>query len=934
MYKGQEYSAVINEDISDSKDFTYRAYQKALIALDDIAKRTGELTLCGKKDLCGSTLYRYCQNMIVFSGARGQGKTSAMLSFSATLKDQKRLNDVVSKEDLEHLKDCSFLVMEPIDPTVLEQGQNLLALVLSRMLSYSERQWNDNNTDYCGRFQDRAAERNKLLKLYQDCLNGINVVKSGRDSGVIKSLTDVHKISDSSVLKENFYRLAKMLLDNAFPGELPVKNKFLVLQFDDTDFQIARGYEVMEDIRKYLTVPNIVILMATDTDLLRKVLTQHYASEFNDSLNRGLIESPLLSGISAKYLAKLVPPTYTAYMPHLDEEIRDQRRQIALEYSERGSDGKPGKNLISPEPDADKEVLSKYSFQDTILRYIYKKTHLIFASHSAYMNNIIPTTLRGLAQLLSLLEFMEDVPEVSPDDMRSPDALVARLKGQLPILHHNLELFESYFTNDWIQAKLNVKQTDVIQKLAGQAPGQRVQFAAGALRAYYEPGKKPNANIYTDYSDLEELIAELQRSHRQPEDYYFFFAIHTFFTIKNNKTILEIRQNTCDRWTSGPLVFHFLAAESSLPRYFYLSDAEYGLGSRDIDLQSRHLIVKSFHESGESDTPNIAESNNYLVDKHLLDDCPLDDCPLDECPLDDCPLDKCLLDKCLLDKCLGEPHSEFPGEPHFSYWFKSYKTAESWEYTFSFLGLLTSALNPVYTYEEGLKEDFGPSLYQLQELACAVAANADVRDKVRKCFRNQSISRPDGAAAAEPGADIYLNSTDYAGAINYAYQNVIFKEIAAINTPEGRPPMNDCFGCDIGVVNVLRSFINRIEPALNYIGTLRWSEYPASDADHDPDSRRELEEALKQYYRLAIDYISVSPLNRNELDFLTSARRIFNRAPKDRKIQSSLDDMSTCLVEKLRADPAARNVKGPHNRKLSAICKANGIDYETIKTAR
>lgn len=466
MYKGQEYGAVINEDISDTEDFTYRTYQKALTALDDIAKRTGELTFCGKKDLCGSALYRFSQNMIVFSGARGQGKTSAMLSFSKTLSDQKRLKGVIEKKHLKHLKDCGFLIMEPIDPTVLEQGQNLLALVLSRMLAHSEQQWK-NRTDYCDRFQDRTAERNKLLELYQDCLNGINAVKSGRDSGIIKSLVDVHKISDSSVLKENFYCLAKKLLDNAFSDSSSIKNKFLVLQFDDTDFQIARGYEVMEDIRKYLTVPNIIILMATDTNLLRKVLTQHYAMEFKASLDERLIESPLLSGISAKYLAKLVPPTYTAYLPHLEEDIRDQSKKITLQYID---DTDKKLDLVCPEPGADAEVLSKYLLQDIVLRYIYKKTHLIFAAHSAYMNNIIPTTLRGLAQMLSLLEFMEDAPEVSADDIHDPDTLVANLKKQIPILLHNLELFEAYFTNDWIQAKLNVDQIGVIQKLVGQAP--------------------------------------------------------------------------------------------------------------------------------------------------------------------------------------------------------------------------------------------------------------------------------------------------------------------------------------------------------------------------------------------------------------------------------------------------------------------------------
>lgn len=894
MYKGQEYSAVISDDISDAEDFTYRVYQKALTALDDIAKRTGELISCGKKGLCGDTLYRYSQNMIVFSGARGQGKTSAMLSFSKTLSDQKKLNSVVEKEGLRHLKDCGFLVMDPIDPTVLEQGQNLLALVLSRMLAYTERQWKD-HTDYCGRFQDRSSERNKLLKLYQDCLNGINAVKGSRDGGVIKSLTDVHKISDSSVLKENFYCLAKTLLDNAF-SDSSVKDKFLVLQFDDTDFQIARGYEVMEDIRKYLTVPNIVILMATDTDLLRKVLTQHYASEFNASLNRNLIESPLLSGISAKYLAKLVPPTYTAYMPHLEEDIRDQRGQITLEYCERDSDGNPGKNLISPEPDADAKTLSKYSLQDVVLRYIYKKTRLIFASHSGYMNNIIPTTLRGLAQLLSLLEFMENVPELPANAMNAPDTLVAGLKKQLPIIHRNLEIFEAYFTNDWIQAKLNVKQIDVIQKLAGQAPGQRIQYAASALEEYYKcsDGKA----VYSDYSDLEKLIVELKESHRQPEDYYFLFAIHTLLTIENNKTILEIKQNTCTQWKQGSLVFYYLTGESSLPRYFYLPNKRYQLSAQKTDIAAGHLLVNTISK------PDVLAANMLEPDEPTLKEI---------------ELSKAKLDKDKLDRYLKEPH--------FSYWAKPTKK----KYKFSFLGLLTSAMNPAPTYYKGYNMAFMPGLYQLQELACAVAANADVRERVRKCFQDDLISRTDELLTVDDGEEVLSASADFVDTVDYAYRNIIFPEIAAINTPSGGEPMNGCFAeCrSIGVTNILRSFIPGIQTALTGIGTGEWADEDAEQEELGLSDRENLESVLVKYYQLAMSYIESK--NRSGILFLTSAQQIISHAPTEK--QALLSNLSIYLVESLDRGISSQKAKMRHNKKLSDFCTANGIDYKTIKNA-
>lgn len=863
MYKGQEYSAVISKNISDHEDFTYRVYQKALTALDDIVRRTHRLDIDEKNDLRWNVLYGYSQNMVIFSGARGQGKTSAMLSFSETLRDRKRLEEAAQKEALRHLESCGFLVMDPIDPTVLERGQNLLALVLSKMLAYSEQQWKCHSTDYCGRFHDRTAERNDLLRLFQDCLNGINVVKSDCGDGTIKSLADVHKICDSSVLKQNFYKLAKNLLDQAFYNDVSVRNKFLVLQFDDTDFQIARGYEVMEDIRKYLTVPNIVILMATDTELLRKVLTQHYASEFEVSLNREYITPSLLSGISAKYLAKLVPPTYTAYMPHLDEEIRDHREQIMLQYFD---DSGTKVDLVCPEPGADQETLSKYSFQDIVLRYIYKKTHLIFASHSAYMNNIIPTTLRGLAQLLGLLEFMEDVPELSAEDMSAPETLISKLKEQLPVIRGNLERFETYFTNDWIQAKLNVKQIDIIQKLSGQVPGQRVQYAASALRAYYLANGTIASAQNTDYSGLERLIDRLRKKHRQPEDYYFFFAINTLLTIENNKTILKIKENTCAQWTQGPVVFHYLQEESSLPRDFFLPNTGYSL---------------SF-------------SNNRMLVKEI-----------GEIPQD-------------------VPLSSSLGESHFSYWIRSS--------TFSFLGLLTSALNPVPAYHEGqdikVETKF---LYRLQELACAVAANADVREQIRKCFDNHLILRPEGISVPDAGEDGPLPGKGYVDVVNYAYRNVIFPVIAAINTPEGCKAMNECFigYDDIGITNILRSWIPDIQKALTYIDTGKWPEDDPSQAAAGKRENQELASVLAAYYQLAMEYIGST--NRSKSNFLTSAQQLFKSVPIEKL--TSLTDLSTYLVRALQEGRAPQNVKTAHNRKLRDFCSKNGIGFALIKKA-
>lgn len=886
MYKGQEYSVVINENIADKDDFTYRTFHKAMYALDDIVKRANKQVIPTRENLLVDTLYRYSQNMIVFSGQRGQGKTSAMLSFSKTLADSGSLQKIVAQEQLTNLEDCSFLAMSPIDPTILEGGQHLLALVLSRMLAYSEQQW-QKNTDYCSRFHDHSAEQNELLRLYQECLNGINAIKGNHD-GIIKSLSDIHKISDSALLKHNFFKLTEQLLNNAFPsGTLPGKKRFLILQFDDTDFRIARGYEIMDEIRKYLTIPNMIILMATDTDLLREVLTQHYVSEFKENLNQKLIDAEELREIGGKYLAKLVPPVYTAYMSHLDEEIRDQRERITLQYMDK--DGEKPINLISRAFGVDEETLSKFSFQDVVLRYIYKKTHLVFAAHSAYMNNIIPTTLRGLAQLLSLLNSMEVVPEISNDDVKDTRTLVERLKKQVPVLQNNLHLFEVYFMNDWIQAKLDTSKIRMIQKLAEQAPGQCIPYIYNALCEYYkvEDGAK-HSHACDDYSDLEELICALKETHRQPKDHYFFFAVHTVLTIKNNKTILKIKRNTCEKWTednSGALVFDYLQEESSLPKHFYLPANEYYLVEADEDTETKRALVKSLNQKTMTSL---------------------------------------------------RPHEEL-GKRHYSYWFKEQteKRKGKVRHTFSFMGLLTSALSPEPVFREGsgeaktLNQAQQQQMYHAQELACCIAANYDVREKIRKCFQGDRICRPSGRSA-QP--DIWTNSpgsNTYFVTIDSAFKCVIFPEIAGINTPAGCETMIGCFDSEMNIINVLRFYIPYIRSVLIDIDAEQ-----RTKNDHEQEmnegfvNTQRLQSVLADYHRLAQDYIRSK--NHNAEAFLTAAQRIFSNA--DRTVLKELTELSSALAERLadNGNTMQSNMTS-HAQKLSNFCKRHGILYDTIR---
>ena len=586
MVKGQEHGLVISERITDRDEFMYPVYRQALDALREIIQQPQQLRMAAAMEATG--VYGYLHNIITFSGPRGQGKTSAMVSFSQAMRTGFEGEDL-EKED--PLRDCRFTVLPPIDPTILEKDQSILAVVLSRMYRAAEQTWKKSCRDqgFAAHYGHSEAEKNSLLSLFQQCLSGINAIKF-REGKEIKSLSGIHEMSDSAVLKDKFKELTRELLHFIGDGCKDGRS-YLVIQLDDTDFQIRKGYELLEDVRKYLTIPNVIILMATDMDMLRITLTQHYVQEFEWGLREKIVDVDKLRKIESKYLDKLIPPSYTVYLPHLDDVIHQQGNSLEIEYITPDNKGDPNV-LLTPK---EKEHAQDYSFQSRILRYVYRKTRIIFAGSESYVHNLIPTTLRGFAQFLGTLSSMEDVPVIigaedgKTRELFSPQELADLVDRQVKVLEVNLPLFEHYFLHDWVHTKLSVKKAAALEKLGAASPEERFQVAVEQLQEVYgKEAGEPAAGEAASYSGMVERIQKLRKVHRQMDDFYFFFAIHTFFTIQSHKAVLRQKKVAIapyldgGKGAAGPIIFDFSPELTHLPDRYPLHGETVSIGGQKL----------------------------------------------------------------------------------------------------------------------------------------------------------------------------------------------------------------------------------------------------------------------------------------------------------------------------------------------------------------
>lgn len=533
LKKDQEYRVFISDRITDDQEFMYPVYRRGLDALRFIVRQTTKFNV--KQN--GIGLYGYCHNIIVFSGSRGQGKTSVMLSFSHAMKNFDH-EPALEKNDL--LRQCRFAVLPPIDPTVLEKDQSILAVILSRMYRMAEETWSKpcSSMDFSNNFNWDEAKRNELLQLFQQCLSGINSIKF-REGKEIRGLIEMHEISDSAVLKDNIYKLTNELLrfhNDSKDERLP----FLVVQLDDTDFQTRKCYEIMEDIRKYLTIPNIVILMATDLDMLHTALTQQYIHDFQDGIKGKIIHADKLRKVESKYLDKLIPPNHAVYLPHLDEIIREQNALLNICYLDEDALGREI-DLLRPPTGA----ALNFSFQESIFRLVYQKTRIAFVPKEGCVHNLMPTTLRGFAQFFVMISSMQDVLEVT--ELGDINKMINQVSSQLDVLDKNLPLFEDYFLNSWVHAKLKPKHADVIESLTAMEPASWPQYVVKQLLAIYDDNYKPSESFEEDFEKFkndchrqENLTIYLQRwgnLRLPPDDTYFIFALRMVFDLHFHKMV-------------------------------------------------------------------------------------------------------------------------------------------------------------------------------------------------------------------------------------------------------------------------------------------------------------------------------------------------------------------------------------------------------------
>ena len=395
-----QYDAVIDTKLESS--IFHDMYCGAIRNVKDIISKNKQiLAKAAENSTTLSPENSTINTAIAFVGGRGTGKSSAMQSFRAFLHEPPGTRKKNNPSDKFDVGDETFFALSTIDSSQISEEETVLGRMSASMLDVFEKCKKDLSVEEKQKFMQHAKEVNELSVMIRDG----KWFQCGD-----KLLSDTRKICN---MRNKVCALVDLYLKI-------VDKSHLVITIDDLDMSIPNAHAIMEEIRQYLSIPHVIVLVSMDEDLLDAVMNATIANSFGEH-SKGSAHKSVVKDLSYRYLEKLFPVNRRHYTPVLNAK---QLREWKADFY-----GKP-----------------EYAIRDAVLQLIWRKTMMLPVCNQDGDHLLIPHNLRSLYNMVVLLRNMPDVAYKSEssdprtrEDFANADATEIREQ-----LRHNLKVFGQY----------------------------------------------------------------------------------------------------------------------------------------------------------------------------------------------------------------------------------------------------------------------------------------------------------------------------------------------------------------------------------------------------------------------------------------------------------------------------------------------------------
>lgn len=181
--------------------------------------------------------FEYNNNIIAFTGDRGSGKTSTMLSFVDSL-DKNR-----------------YEKLQVFEPANTEKNADILEVFIAKIFLNFKKEMS----------KIKEIDRRELIELFEKLYKNLRIFNENKEK--FYENEDINNLIDTADSIEMKKTLAETV-DKYLSLKGPKKQLLLII--DDFDLNFEKQYDILEKIRKYLIIPNLVILVCFKKDQMIK----------------------------------------------------------------------------------------------------------------------------------------------------------------------------------------------------------------------------------------------------------------------------------------------------------------------------------------------------------------------------------------------------------------------------------------------------------------------------------------------------------------------------------------------------------------------------------------------------------------------------------------------------------------------------------------
>lgn len=635
------------EDIQNS--IFFEQYKKALECIADFVMQSPNDSQ-NQSDNANFTKQQSYNNIFVFIGDRGSGKTSCMLTVNDIITHKNNYNNAINsifeeipeqEDDKEapilkgkrkkirsevneyyrNIRDIffeyKFLNSGTIDPTLFDNKHNILELFIGTL--YKKISEDIKKQEYFL----YNSNHDKIVKAFQDVKEHLTLLTEARHKAEYEdALQDIHDLTSVIDIKHDIDTLINYYLSYMKESTSSASKIKLVLSIDDIDLNMSNAYIMIEQIRKYLSHPDLIILMAVKMGQLANVIRINYFNEFkvllkqerdSHEINNNYKET--INEIVERYMVKLFPLNQRIYLPDIEKILNEKMAVYKL--------NKRGEHIKIE--DSDKEIL-KYQ----ILNLIYLKFRILFYNTLQKTSYIVPRNLRELLNLTTLLYKLDDAPTHTEANA-------------------NLDFFKQYFENIWCKNNLDEQGQQIIQRL--RKIRDTIDLNKTAIQLLHQQFNEVTSDENTDkeienifnpnnmmynisLGDVMAYLSWLEKVCYDDYDMKLLFAIKTFYSFKLYESYRNVNYSSTEFQTEeekeeltiinrDPLPFNQTEYEDILngsflnSQYIDVAPDEKNIISRSnriINAQPISSLIKEYSSPSQTDeTPQTDAQPNYAL---------------------------------------------------------------------------------------------------------------------------------------------------------------------------------------------------------------------------------------------------------------------------------------------------------------------------------